>query len=201
VEFDSNNNIVFSGYTGSSDFPLVNQLYNDSLGYDAFFAKIAPDGESLLFSSYLGGDFEDRSYAMDVLSDDTLLITSPASSSNMPVQNEFMTHSGASDGYIALIDSQGSELLFGSYYGGSSNDYVLGMSVDGEDKIAVIGYTQSDDLPTINAIQDSFAGFTDTMVWVFGYEESTSVDPPIVLIATVGIAIFALALVVGLKRR
>ena len=49
VEFDSSDNIVFSGYTGSSDFPLENQLYNDSLGNDAFFAKFTPDGENLLF--------------------------------------------------------------------------------------------------------------------------------------------------------
>lgn len=201
VDFDSDNNIVVSGYTGSSDFPLVNQLYNDSSGYDAFFTKLNPDGEDCLLSSYLGGSSEDRSYAMEVLADDSILITSPASSTNMPVQNAFQNHSGSSDGYIALIGGEEPSILFGSYYGGSSNDYVLGMSVYEEDMIAVIGYTSSDDLPTINAIQDEYRGSSDSMVWVFGFEETPIESPPIVTVIIVVIAIVALVLVIGLQRR
>ncbi len=204
VEFDSEDNIVVSGYTGSSDFPLVNQLYNDTAGYDAFFTKVNPDGTSLLLSSYLGGNLEDRSYAMEVLSDDSILITSPASSPNMPVQNAFQNDSaGGSDGYIALINSDVPALLFGSYYGGSSNDYVLGMSVYGEDMIAVIGYTSSDDLPTINAIQDEFGGYSDTMVWVFGFERPPPpVDyPPFITIGLVVVGVVAVVLIIGARRR
>jgi hypothetical protein len=202
VDIDSNNNIVVSGYTGSSDFPLANQLYNDSSGYDAFFTKLTPDGEDLLLSSYLGGISEDRSYAMEVLADDSILITSPASSPDMPVHNSFQNHSGGSDGYIALIGGEEPSLLFGSHFGGSSNDYVLGMSVFEEDMIAVIGYTSSDDLPTIKAIQDEFRGYTDTMVWVFGFEEELPVsEPPIILVAGVVIAVVAVFLVFVLRRR
>ncbi len=202
VDIDSENNVVVSGYTGSSDFPIVNQLYNDSSGYDAFFTKLTPDGTDILLSSYLGGSSEDRSYAMEVLGDDSVLITSPASSSDIPVRNAFQSHSGGSDGYIALIGGEDTTLLFGSHFGGSSNDYVLGMSVYGEDMIAVIGYTSSDDLPTINAVQDEYRGSTDSMVWVFGFEEETPVnDPPIILVAGVVIAIVAVVLVFVLRRR
>jgi hypothetical protein len=204
VEFDSANNIVVSGYTGSSDFPLANQLYNDSSGYDAFFAKLDPNGENLLLSSYLGGSFEDRSYAMEVLMDDSILITCPSSSPDMPVENAFQSHSGGSDGYIALIGGEGPELLFGSHYGGSSNDYVLGMSVYGEEMVAVIGYTSSDDLPTLNAVQAEFAGFTDTMVWVFGTEERPNPSPgnlPIIGISVTVLGVAAVVLVIVLRRR
>jgi hypothetical protein len=206
VEFDSGNNIVVSGYTGSSDFPLVNQLYNNTLGNDAFFTKINPDGDSLLLSSYLGGSAEDRSYAMEVLVDDSILITSPASSADMPVQNATQSHSGGSDGYIALIGGEGPTLLFGSHFGGSSNDYILGMSVHGEDMIAVIGYTSSDDLPTVRAVQDEYMGSTDSMVWVFGFEEDTTPPPtyppvwitPLVIGAVV---VLIIVIVYALRRR
>jgi hypothetical protein len=201
VGFDSDNNIVVSGYTGSSDFPLVNQLYNDALGYDAFFATLDPDGETLLLSSYLGGNLEDRSYAMEVLPDDSILITSPSASPDMPVQNNFLNHSGGSDGYIALIEDDGSSLLFGSHFGGSSNDYVLGMSLYEKDMIAVIGYTSSNDLPTFRAIQDEYGGSSDTMVWVFGFEEVPIENPPIIFAVIVVIAIVALVLVFGLRSR
>jgi hypothetical protein len=206
VEFDSSNNIVVSGYTGSSDFPLVNQLYNNTLGNDAFFTKINPDGDSLLLSSYLGGSAEDRSYAMEVLVDDSILITPPASSADMPVQNATQSHSGGSDGYIALIGGEGPTLLFGSHFGGSSNDYILGMSVHGEDMIAVIGYTSSDDLPTVRAVQDEYMGSTDSMVWVFGFEEDTTPPPtyppvwitPLVIGAVV---VLIIVIVYALRRR
>jgi hypothetical protein len=201
VDFDSDNNIIVSGYTGSADFPLVNQLYNDSSGYDAFFAKLTPDGEDLLLSSYLGGSSEDRSYAMEVLTDDSVLITAPSSSADMPVQNAFQNYSGGSDGFIALIGGEGPTLMFGSHYGGSSNDYVLGMSVYEEDMIAVIGYTSSDDLPTINAVQDEYRGSNDVMVWVFGFKETPTENPPIILAIIVAIAIVAVVLVFGLRRR
>jgi hypothetical protein len=204
VEFDSENNIVVSGYTGSSDFPLVNQLYNDTGNHDAFFTKLSPDGDSLLLSSYLGGSLEDRSYAMEVLSDDSILITSPASSPDMPVENAFQNDSsGGSDGYIALIDSHEPALLFGSYYGGSSNDYVLGMSVHDDDMIAVIGYTSSDDLPTYRAIQGEYGGYSDTMVWVFGFEEPQPITngPPFISIGVLVIGVVALVLIIGLRRR
>ena len=183
----------------------MNQLYNDSLGHDAFFVKLNPDGDSLLWSSYLGGSSEDRSYAMEVLADDSILITSPASSSDIPVQNAFQDYSGGSDGYIALIGGESPTLLFGSHFGGTSNDYILGMSVYDEDMIAVIGYTSSDDLPTVRAIQDEHMGSTDTMVWVFGFEEITPPpESPPILIIVIGVsAVVAVVLVIGygFKRR
>jgi hypothetical protein len=219
VEFDSDNNIVVSGYTGSSDFPLVNQLYNNSADDDAFFAKLDVDGEILLWSSYLGGNRHDRSYAMEVLSDDSIMITSPAASTDMPVQGAFQNHSGYTDGYIALIGGEPLGLQFGSYIGGSMNDHILGMSLYEEEMIAVIGYTYSDDLPTSNAIQEEYGGFSDTMVWVFGFDEpptsSTSITPtespsttpgesfPIMeMTIVVGvIAVAALVLVLSMRRR
>jgi hypothetical protein len=76
------------------------------------------------------------------------------------------------------------------------------MSVYEEDMIAAIGYTSSDDLPTINAIQDEYRGSSDTMVWVFGFEVETPVeDPPIIFAVVVVIAIVALVLVFGILRR
>ena len=205
VEFDSENNVVVSGYTGSSDFPLVNQLYNDTLGYDAFFTKLNPSGNSLVMSSYLGGSLEDRSYAMEVLSDDSILITSPASSADMPVEKAFQWDSnGGSDGYIALIGNDTPTLLFGSYFGGSSNDYVLGMSIFGETKIAVIGYTSSDDLPTTRAIQDEYGGSSDTMVWVFLATEPPPPiinGPPTIPIGLIVVMVIGVVLFIGWRRR
>ncbi|MFW9963442.1 MAG: hypothetical protein ACFFCX_07755 [Candidatus Sifarchaeia archaeon] len=175
VDFDHRNNIVVSGYTGSSDFPLVEQLQNDTAGYDAFLAKLNASGTNLLMSSYLGGDLEDRSYAMEVLEADGILITLPSASTDMPTINPFQANnSGGSDGYIALIYGDSPNVTYGSYFGGSLNDYVLGMSIAGSN-IAVIGYTSSEDLPTLRSVQAEYGGgISDTMVWILSI-------PPVML--------------------
>ncbi len=74
IGFDSDNNLIVSGYTGSSDFPLLNQLQNNTSGYDAFLTELSTNGDELIMSSYLGGNLEDRSYAMEVLPVDAILI-------------------------------------------------------------------------------------------------------------------------------
>lgn len=157
VDLDSSGNVIVSGYTGSSNFPLVDQFYNDTSNYDAFFAKLSPSGEDLLFSTYLGGNAEDRSYGMEVLSDDTIVISSPASSTDMPTLNPLQPTSGGDcDAYLAFFDDEG--MTYASYFGGEGGDYIMGMCIHEENWIALLGYTDSETLPTHNAIQDDFGG-------------------------------------------
>ncbi|MHA2351846.1 MAG: hypothetical protein ACXABX_01845, partial [Candidatus Thorarchaeota archaeon] len=212
VEFDWKNNIIVSGYTGSSDFPLVQQTQNDAPGYDAFFAILNASGEDLLMSSYLGGNLEDRSYAMKYLDSGGIMITLPSASTDMPTVNSFQSNNnGGSDGYIAflydLIEGEALNVTFGSYFGGSLNDYVLGMSIKeggSSFRVAVIGYTSSEDLPTLSAVQDVYGGgISDTMVWVFSVEYTSPLqgDLPIQLITVGAIVVIAVVIVVGLLRR
>ncbi|MHA2025274.1 MAG: hypothetical protein ACW98U_05165 [Candidatus Thorarchaeota archaeon] len=212
VTFDWRNNIIVSGYTGSSDFPLIKQTQNDTAGYDAFFAKLDPSGEDLLMSSYLGGNLEDRSYAMEYLDSQGILITLPSASTDMPTVNPFQNdNNGGSDGYIAflydLIQGEALNVTFGSYFGGSSNDYVLGMSINtggSSFRVAVIGYTSSDDLPTLNAVQEVYGGgISDTMVWVFSvdYNIPNMSDPYTPLIIVGAVAVIAVVIIVGFLRR
>jgi hypothetical protein len=64
VNVDSDNNILFTGYTLSTDFPITSnayQKYNAALvnqygkeGGSGIFARISPDCKSLLYCSYYG---------------------------------------------------------------------------------------------------------------------------------------------------
>lgn len=213
VDFDWKNNIVVSGYTGSSDFPLLKQTQNDAAGYDAFFAILNASGEELLMSSYLGGNLEDRSYAMNVVDSGGIMITLPSESTDMPTNNAFQSNNnGGSDGYIAflydLIPGEALNVTFGSYFGGSLNDYVLGMSLKGGGgssyRLAVIGYTSSEDLPTLNAVQEVYGGgISDTMVWIFSvdYPSMPLGNPYEFLIPLVVVAVIAVVIVIGLLRK
>jgi len=202
VDFDAENNIIVSGYTGSSDFPLVNQLFNNSPNHDAFFAKLNPSGETLLLSSYLGGNLEDRSYGMEVLSDDSIIISSPATSTDMPTLNAAeSSNSGYSDGYIAIFSDD--ELVYATYLGGEGNDYVMGLSVYEEETVAVVGYTYSQNLTLFNPIQEQYAGNGDVVIWILQPAMENIVEIPWMLIATLagaGVLVLIVVLIVNKKR-
>jgi uncharacterized protein (TIGR03437 family) len=64
VVLDSAGNVLVTGYTRSANFPLVNALQGTldngaSDDFDAFVAKLSPDGAKLLYSTFLGGASDD----------------------------------------------------------------------------------------------------------------------------------------------
>ena len=66
IAIDSDNNAYISGYTASTDFPVsanalqptfsggINDPTHNIKATDAFVAKLSPNGDQLLYSSYLG---------------------------------------------------------------------------------------------------------------------------------------------------
>src|SRR6185436_18418413 len=58
IAVDASGNAYVTGYTSSLNFPTVKPyqtLLSGLTGFDAFVFKIAPDGKSLVFSTYFGG--------------------------------------------------------------------------------------------------------------------------------------------------
>jgi len=205
VDFDNSNNIVVSGYTGSTDFPLIDQFYNNTAGYDVFFTIIDQNGETMIKSTYLGGNSEDRSYGMNVLSDDSIVISSSASSIDMPTKNAIQPdNSGGFDAYIALFTDD--ELVYASYLGGDGDDHVMGMSVQNEEMIGILGYTDSDTLATHNPIQSQFGGTEDALIMILmpsTNATTSTTDLPILQIIAIGVTGIVIIVVVAviLKKR
>ena len=64
VAVDSAGNVLVAGYTRSANFPLANATQSTldqgaSDGFDAFVAKLDPTGKQLLYSTFLGGTYDD----------------------------------------------------------------------------------------------------------------------------------------------
>ncbi|MEJ2750672.1 MAG: SBBP repeat-containing protein, partial [Anaerolineae bacterium] len=72
--------IYLVGYTESTDFPTVNPIQNglnlnQCFCEDTFVSQLAPDALSVLYSTYLGGSFEDYGQSIALDGSDNIYIT------------------------------------------------------------------------------------------------------------------------------
>ncbi len=163
IAADASGNAYVTGSTRDPNFPVTAGAFQQLPGsdWDAFVTKVAPDGKTLLYSSYLGGDADDTGYAIAVDSSGRAYVTGVTSSANFPVTpGAFQpVRSGGSDAFIARISSAGTTLINGTYLGGSSGEFGYGICVDAAGNVYVAGATPSTDFPTTpGAFRTAFCG-------------------------------------------
>ena len=152
VAVDAHGNAYVTGYTSSTDFPLVNPIQPIYGGgnFDAFVTEINAAGSALVYSTYLGGAGEERSYGIAVGATGNAYVTGVTSSTDFPLVNPIQSTYGGSiwDAFVTKINPAGSAWVYSTYLGGSSDDYGNGISVDSAGNAYVAGSTQSSDFPT-----------------------------------------------------
>src|SRR5947209_2928677 len=124
IAVDGTGNQYITGATYSTDFPLQNP-YQLIPGGDAdvFITKIAPDGRTLIYSTYLGGSDRDHGNHIAVDSAGTAYLTGFAWSPNFPLANAFQGMlRGPSDAFATKLNATGSTLIYSSYLGGTGID-------------------------------------------------------------------------------
>ncbi|WP_295406212.1 DUF4214 domain-containing protein [uncultured Thiocystis sp.] len=130
---DDDKNILLSGYTASTDFPLKNALYGKYAGgtNDGFLAKIDYSARFLHFSTYLGDSADDK--AMAIALDQTadtdglkyLYVAGETASNNFPTENAYQTYyAGGKDGFLMKLDPRGLRVVNSTYFGGTKDETV-----------------------------------------------------------------------------
>jgi hypothetical protein len=108
IAVDSAGLVYVTGFTGSTDFPLKNELYPLTVANDIFLTKFKADGSDLLFSTYLGGNFSDypQGIAVDQLGN-VYLTGYTTSTTDFPLKNPLQpSHAGGTrDAFVIKIDS------------------------------------------------------------------------------------------------
>jgi uncharacterized protein (TIGR03437 family) len=108
IKVDANGNIYVYGYTGSADFPIKDSLQSFRGGgvcqCDLFIAKFTPSGNSLVYSTLLGGTGHELATKIALDSSNTVYLVGVTSSPNFPVVKAYQPSPGGGyDGFLAKI--------------------------------------------------------------------------------------------------
>lgn len=150
-----------AGETESKDLPTKNAFQAAIVGTsDAFFTKLARDGSSLSFCSYLGGAGSDRASGIRLDSAQNIYIGGTTASGDFPTINAMQGSfgGGKTDGFLARFTADASALSYSTFIGGSGDEEAVALSVTAYGDAYLVGGTNSVDLPTIDPLQPVFAG-------------------------------------------
>lgn len=169
IAVDGQGRTVVTGMTASTDFPTQNPLMGPQFALngassDAFVAVLAADGQSLAFSTYLGGgnneNIEDYGgVALDAAGN--IYVVGTTRSTDFPMVNarQGAYGGGRSDAFLARIRGDGSALDYATYLGGSGDEKGHGVAADAAGNAYVTGETGSSDFPTLAPWQATYGGF------------------------------------------
>jgi hypothetical protein len=162
---DSQGNAFVAGVTASKDFPVVGGIQGDLHGAtDGFVMKVNAGGDRIIFSTYLGGSDLDRCEAIAVDSIGRAYVAGSTRSPDFPVLKPARPYSGETDAFIARFKSDGTQLEYATFLGGSGNDEALGIAVDAANKAYVTGWTTSADFPVVSAFSAALRGRQNAFV-------------------------------------
>ena len=151
VAVDGEGNIYVAGFTDSTeaDFPVTagpDLTYNGA-NFDAFVAKLKGDGTALLYCGYIGGSSNDGADGVAVDGAGNAYVTGGTSSTqaSFPVKGgpDLTYNGGTVDGFVAMVNRDGTALVYCGYVGGGGIDLGHGIAADGAGNAYITGETTS----------------------------------------------------------
>ncbi len=174
VAVDSSDNVYIAGGTTSTNFPVVGSIQAvNGGGENAFLAKINSTGTAIVYSTYLGGSgggggagASEEANGVAVDASGNAYLAGVTNSANFPVTIGALqtSYNGVQDAFAAKVNAAGNALVYSTYLGGSSFNWISGLAVSSIGNIYVAGYTSSPDFPTVAPIQTGFNGLYDAFV-------------------------------------
>ncbi|HTJ76490.1 MAG TPA: SBBP repeat-containing protein [Acidimicrobiales bacterium] len=174
VAVDGQGEAFVTGDTLSPGFPTVRPLQAASGGSasgvagsfpDAFVAKFAANGSSLVYSTFLGGSDYDQGTAIAVDGSGAAYLTGSTASPNFPTVSPAQPRKDAdADAFVAKVDPAGAALVYSTYLGGGGADGGNGLAIDSAGDAYVTGTTGSTNWPTVKPVQAAKNGEDDAFL-------------------------------------
>ena len=162
IAFDPAGNAYLAGTSGTC---RSNRFSNYNPCLDAFVLKLDPSGTEVLSRTYLGGSRSDSGTDLGIDDAGNLYVTGVTSSADFPTtpgafqsvyrggtcysKDVARSSRPCEDLFIAFLNSTGTELVYSTYLGGSSSEFVGGgIALDSLGNAYVTGGTFSTNFPT-----------------------------------------------------
>jgi uncharacterized protein (TIGR03437 family) len=171
LALDSAGSVYVTGYTYSVDFPtqkayqsappIKQQGVPPGQWPSVFVSKFSPDGSSLLYSTYLGGNGVDRAYAIAVDGGGNAYVTGQTSSVDFPVTaGAYQTvcspvpnmtgaasaaascNSSNTSAFVTKLNSTGTGIVYSTFLGGYGWAYGTAIAVDNAGRAYIAGNEQ-----------------------------------------------------------
>ena len=151
IAVDGSGSAYITGYTQSSNFPVVGTTTGYFTNTDTFITKLGTETPiTLAYSTYIGGSNVDYGIWIAVDGSGSACITGYTSSNNFPRVGTTTAFAGGSyDAFVTKLGVSGDTLQYSTYVGGSGDDIGQGIAVDGSGSSYVVGYTTSSNFPRV----------------------------------------------------
>ncbi|HET9064174.1 MAG TPA: SBBP repeat-containing protein [Candidatus Binatia bacterium] len=156
---DADGNMIIAGHVEYPyDLAIVTAVDDDpgSQGAEGFIVKINAAGDDVVFSTYFGGEGEDRITGVEVDADGNIYVVGFTEAADFPTTEgslqPLIGHAPPAfgsifDGFAAKFDPLG-ELVWSTYLGGGENDEAYGLRVGTDGSVYVVGTSTSFGFPT-----------------------------------------------------
>jgi hypothetical protein len=157
ISFDGTGAAYVTGETTSANFPVTGASTLAGT-QNVFVTKIAADGSSLVYSTYVGGNKSDSGNSIAVDASGNAFVAGGTSSTTFPVMPNpgalQTTLKGTTNAFVFELGSSGT-LTYSTYLGGTGADVALGIALasGSSGDVYVVGGTSSTDFPILGAIQ------------------------------------------------
>ncbi|MFH1050951.1 MAG: T9SS type A sorting domain-containing protein [bacterium] len=181
IENDRFDNTYICGTSRSTDFPITEQYFIDSVHTTTyvFLSKINPDGTKLLYSTFIGCPNKNKKNGTDAVGfklgpDNTSYICANTFCNDFPLSEDAYSKNfpiGSINDYVAFaVDSTGTRLTFSTFLNLPKSAGTSGIDIDYEGNIYLAGSLDENGLPiTENAIKKEYQADSNGMTWQDAY--------------------------------
>jgi len=183
IALDTSGNAYITGATFSADFPVGNAIQGSNNGGifygDAFVTELNSSGSGLVYSTYLGGSFDDEGRGIAVDSSGEAWVTGWTESDTYGGAMHFPTQSpiqaacagpigNCHSAFVTKVPANptpSSTWLFSSFLGGNNMDQGNAVTLDSSGNAFIVGSTNSATFPiTTGAYQTTLGGGNDAFI-------------------------------------
>ncbi len=170
IAVDADGNAYIVGWTTSTNFPATAGAAQTVIGggFDAFVAKLNPDGTQFIYATYLGGTGFESGAAIALDSQRRAVVVGRTISTNFlsaPNPTRFGSNVRSLDAYVARLSANGQNVDYLSVIAGEGDDAAARVMLAADGSPVILGQTESAQFPTTSGVlQPAYRGSRDLFV-------------------------------------